>query len=97
MSLMKKIFYLSLFVALIAYLHHLNPNFEAHVNQIISDSVTADKIENLSDKISEKLDYKNFYVFSITQTKDLLEFKTVGTTNKVFVLDKKLIANLKIR
>jgi hypothetical protein len=97
MSLMKKIFYLILFAALIAYLHHTNPNLEAHVNQIISDSVKTDKIENLSDKISKKLDYKDFYILSITQTKDLLEFKTIGTTNKVFVLDKKLIANLKLR
>ena len=97
MSLMKKIFYVILFAVPIAYLHHTNPNFEAHVNQIISDSVKTDKIENLSDKISEKLDYKDFYILSITQTKDLLEFKTVATTNKVFVLDKKLIANLKIR
>lgn len=97
MSPIKKIFYLILFAALIAYLHHTNPNFEAHVNQIMSDSVTTDKIENLSDKISKKLDCRDFYILSITQTKDLLEFKTLGAINKVFVLDKNWIVNLNKR
>jgi hypothetical protein len=94
---MKKIVILILIAALIASLHHLNPSFENHVNQIISDSVGTDTTDALAEKIIEKLDYKDLFIFSFTQTKDKFEFKSIGATNKVYVLDKKWVATLNKR
>lgn len=91
---MKKIVILILFAALTAYLHRLNPGFEDHINQIISDSVSADATDGLAEKIITKLDYKDFYIFSFTQTKDKLEFKSIGAMRNVYVLDKKWMTTL---
>lgn len=94
---MKKIVIVIIFAGLIAYLHYLNPSFENHVNQFISDSVSTHTTDGLSEKIIEKLDYKDFFIFSFTQTKDILEIKSIGGMNKVYVLDDKWVGALNKR